>query len=145
MRHFRFPLERVLRLEARKEKQARLSLAATLARLGGIHRALRDFEAALEGAERELLEASPSRPIVRVYVESLRIRKRVLELEARKAEAEATEARERWREAHRRKESLSRLEEIRRREWMDEESKREQAELEELAALGARNGRRRRR
>jgi len=135
MKRFRFPLAKVLRLKERKEQYARRLLGEVLSRLRGIEERRKSVLHAIAYAEEEAAGLGRAAGLAHAYKRSLLWQSKKLEPEYAKTSAELTEVRAFWLKARTEMQSLEKLRDLRRDEYVEEMRRQEQAELEELASL----------
>ncbi|PIE24709.1 MAG: hypothetical protein CSA62_02435 [Planctomycetota bacterium] len=135
MKRFRFRLARVLRLRERAEQQARLAFAEALSRFQVLERRRDEVRTAKTFAENEAATAAKSASLAAAYARNLELEERKLVLEISRQSVELGRLRDVWTMRRRELRQLQRLEELRLQEHREESARREQAELEELAAL----------
>ena len=135
MKRFRFRLQRVLRLRERAEQQARLGFAEALNRLHALEARRADVCTAKSFAESEAASAAKSASLAAAYARNLELEERKLCLEISRVSVEVERLREFWIQRRSELRQLERLKELRFEEHREESARKEQAELEELAAL----------
>lgn len=132
---FRFSLERVLALRARREKLARQAMAAALAELQQLEAKAERLRADQRTCRDEGAATSPSAGLAQAVERGLTARIVRIGREIESAERALATARDAYRQRRVELRSMERLRETRHAAWSVRVAKAEQAELDELARL----------
>jgi flagellar export protein FliJ len=135
MKRFRFALDPVLKLAARRDLEVRIRIAGLTGELRSLHNRDDLLAAASTYAAHEASLAGPASRMAGAYLAVLSRARRDVAREISRASAMLGETRSQWRRVHREKRSLERLRDLRAATAAAAMARKEQQDLEELTAM----------
>lgn len=135
MKKFRFPLQKLLRLRAQRERISRRELARNVAAVGEVESRLDALEGSLRACRGEIGSRTPIAGLARALENGLLHSRGRAQKELTEAEELLDAARDAYRERFRDFVALRRLREKRHAAWKAQVEKEDQAEMDEMARV----------